>query len=186
MKSKKIFLGEVRMRIFIYFLSIFIFFSIVFSQVSDKGIPSKIVSQLLTIYKTGNFKSALEITTGKEKKAIEDIISLKDRNFGKLPENMQVFINRIDDLRIIDEVIKDNYSIVEVLWVLKIPDKDDVSKYTLKANQIAYLLEKINGKWYIKSSRMIKEHVFYNYKEVQEIQEKAKKYDEERDKDKNK
>ncbi|HOJ49475.1 MAG TPA: hypothetical protein PKW55_01540 [Spirochaetota bacterium] len=166
------------------YISLFLPFFL-FSQQQDKGIPSSIVANLLNIYKTGNFKLGLEITTGKEKKAIQDIISLKDKNYGKLPENFQVFINRIDDLRIIDEVIKDNYAMVEVLWVLKIPDKDDTSRYTLKANQVAYLLEKINGKWYIKSSKMIKEHVFYNYKEFQEIQEKAKKYDEEKDKQEN-
>jgi len=47
----------------------------------------------------------------------------------------------------------------------------------IKVNEIAYLLEKINNQWRIRSSKQLNQHVLYNVQQIRDIYKKAFKYD---------
>jgi hypothetical protein len=137
--------------------------------------PSSVVGQLLRIYKTQNFKEALNYTIGSEKKTISKLVESMNNNFGKIPVQFAQFINFIDDMKLLGETIDNNIARVDVIWILKI--KNNKSNDTLiKVNEVAYLLEKVNDNWFIRSSKFLKEHVFYDYQKVQENFSKAKKF----------
>ncbi|HCL56380.1 MAG TPA: hypothetical protein DHW82_05155 [Spirochaetia bacterium] len=141
------------------------------AYVIQPGSPSAVVYQLLNIYKYYKFRDALKITTGKELETVKKILEAMDNNFGKPPVPLQKFISTIDDMRLIDETIKDNYSRVDVIWILKGGNSSNSS--ALKVNEVAYLLEKKNNVWLIRSSKFINQQVFMNYSALQDIYQKA-------------
>lgn len=158
-------------------ISLFLITGIVLAQQQEikPGTPSGTVYQLLSIYKTMDFKRALDFTIGNEKEDLIRLLEAMDKNYGKPPAHYMKFLSSIDDLRIIDETIKDQYARVDVLWILK--TKDSLEKEIIKAREVAYLLENRDKKWYIRSSRFINEHVFFNYAALQEMYKKATPYD---------
>ena len=151
-----------------------------FSQqnVIQPGSPTGVVAQLYKIYKTRNFRDALAITTGKEQDNIDKIISAMSNNFGKLPAHMEDFISKIDDIKFLDETIKDNIARVDVIWILKYRPKDSTSQ-VIKVNEVAYLLEKISDKWRIRSSKQLNQHTLYDVRKIQELYKRAYNYENE-------
>ncbi len=147
-----------------------------FSYVNTSS-PKAVVAQLYSIYKNKDFRKALFITTGKEHKKIKKVISQINRNFGRPPLHVSNFIAKIDDFKLLDEVKvtrnNQDYAVVNVLWILKIRDKDNRRRYKLKANEVGYILKKIKNKWLIKNSKLGKQHVFHNYAALQRIYRKA-------------
>ncbi len=149
----------------IIFILIFLFASQINAQRVRERTPAGIVSHLYSIYVNKNFRKALFITTGKEKAKVQAVMKRMNQNFGRPPAHVASFIAKIQELKIIKEeiVVKDKYAAVDVLWIQKIKDKDHANRYKYKASEVTYLLKMIKGLWYIKSSKMGKQHIIYNY-----------------------
>jgi hypothetical protein len=141
---------------------------------SSQKTPSAVIAQFYNIYKSQNFRKALPLTLGKERDKVQQMLTMMKRNFGRPPTWARKFISRIDDLKIISENIQEPYARVDVIWILKIRDKDNPHEYQLKVHEIAYALKKQDHKWYIIDSRFINEHILYDYREVHEKYKKAK------------
>lgn len=139
--------------------------------------PSIVVAQLYRIYKSNDFRTGRFISVGKEKKIFEKIIKMRNSNFGRPPKQLALFIARIENLKIINEEIKGNIARVDAIWVLKIRDSKNRYKYQYKVNEVAYLLQKIRNKWFLRSSRFLNQHILYNYADVQRKYKKAIPYD---------
>lgn len=131
--------------------------------------PSYVVAQLYSVYMNRNFRMALDFTMGREKKRVQDILGAMNRNFGRPPQDIALFLSKIHEMRIIDEkVVDDKYAQVDVIWVLRIRDKDNSQQFQVKVNEVAYLLEKQKKGWMIRDTKFIKQHVLYDYSAVQE------------------
>lgn len=136
--------------------------------------PSYVVAQLYSVYMNRNFRLALDFTMGREKKRVQDILGAMNRNFGRPPQDIALFLAKIHEMRIIDEkVVDDKYAQVDVIWVLRIRDKDNSQQFQVKVNEVAYLLEKQKNSWMIRDTKFIKQHVLYDYAAVQEKYKKS-------------
>jgi hypothetical protein len=163
---------------------LFLIFSLIFSvsgafaqQRFTPGSPAAVVSQLYSVYKNTDFRKALEFTTGKEKEKVQKMLDAMNRNMGKPPREVTLFSRSIEDLKIIDEQIENQYARVDVIWILKHRDKKNPAEYLIKVQEIAYLLEKEKDRWMIRSSRFITEHVLYDRSKIEEIYKTARPFD---------
>lgn len=136
--------------------------------------PSAVMQQLYKIYKNGNYKDALQLTTGKEKKNVEKIMQVMANNGGRLPAKFENFVASVDDLKIIDENIQGNIARVNVLWIQKVAEKGSPDNVQVKVSEVAYLFNKVKDKWMVKSSRFLNQQVFYDYDSIQSIYKKMK------------
>lgn len=149
-------------------------------NVIQPGSPTAAVSQLFNIYKNKNFRDARFITTGKEAEHIDQLISAMSNNFGQLPVHLRDYYSKLDEIRFLDENIKDNIARVDAILILKYKNKDN-SGQTLKVNEVAYLLEKNGKNWAVRSSKFINQQVFYDYQTIQSIYKKARLHEQAND-----
>ncbi len=159
------------------FIFLFIFTGVFAQPPYKTGSPSRVVNQLYSIYKNYDFRKALTFTTGKEKQKVEKILGIMNRNNGKAPQEIITFSKTLQELKIVGEQINNQYARVDTLWILKHHDKKNPQEFLIKVQEIAFLLEKEQDLWKIRSSRFITEHILYDRNKIDEIYKKAQKYD---------
>jgi hypothetical protein len=85
-------------------------------------------------------------------------------------EAFKIKYRSLERIRIYGEYISSKYAFVYSLWIYKAP-QDAMFFYKIHDN--IHLLEKINGKWLIRSVRFNGEYTLYNKQKVQEIEREA-------------
>ena len=158
-----------------YIALLFIFISITLSAApSDKGKPSALVRKLFSDYKSLRFSSASGYTTGSMAKLINKMkIYILEAPIGSL-DKFKAKFRSLDHLRIYNEFIYKNKAIVNSLWVYNAPVGVN---YIYKIRDMAFLLEKKSGKWYIRDSKFKGEHIIHDRKKVERIWRKARRSD---------
>jgi len=138
----------------------------------DRGIPSALVKKLFQHYKNLQFDEAESYLTGNMAKYINNIKRyLLEANLSDA-EKIKNRFKSLSEIRIYNEFITDNYARVDSLWVYRSPPD---SPFYFKAKDMAFLLVKINGKWYIKSSKFRGEHILHNTERILKIRRQVER-----------
>jgi hypothetical protein len=140
----------------------------------EKGKPSSMVKKLFSDYRYLRFSSAAGYTTGSMAKLINKMkIYLLEAPIGRL-EQFKAKFRSLEQLRIYNEFIYQNKAIVNSLWVYNAPAGVN---YLYKIRDMAFLLEKKSGKWYIRDSKFKGEHIIHDRAKVERIWREARRSD---------
>ena len=162
----------------IFIFSIFLFSSNSFTAKIKKkkklGIPSKMVRKLFLDLKYNRFSNVSLYSTGTIAKWINDINKFLLEAPGKKIRLFKLNFSRLYDIRIYDEYIKGKYAFVQSLWISKSPPN---TTYKYKIRDQIHLLEKKNGRWYLRNYKFQGEHYIHDIDKVRRIQKKAREMD---------